>query len=152
MLQLEQGHNPEIPIEQLSQQIIDNLIQGYKLELARSYNFQADKELFTPSQKQARMYQFASLAVISIIVSAISVLLLIRQRNQRITWVMTGWTFLPEECVAELEMFYEGLKAEEKAICTINLIMLWNILVLLKSLYIQVAIEDLFLPEKNKRD
>ena len=43
-MQLEQGHSPEIPIEQLeqlSQQIIGNLTQVYELELARSYNFQA---------------------------------------------------------------------------------------------------------------
>ena len=151
-MQIERDQSPEIPIEQLSQQILTLLTKVYERELSQSYNFKAGNEFYTASQKQAKLIQFTFLTSVSAIGLGLSALLLVRQRNRGITWNMTGLCFLPEECVGELDTLYEGLKSEEKAIWTIRLIMLWNILVLLKSLYIQVAIEDLFLPSKNKRD
>ena len=38
-----------------------------------------------------------------------------KQRNQDITWNMTGQYFLPEEYFAELETKYERLKSEGKS-------------------------------------
>ncbi|MEM8718069.1 MAG: hypothetical protein AAGE84_02005 [Cyanobacteria bacterium P01_G01_bin.39] len=150
--QIERGKVPVIPIEEISKQIISQSRKVYEQELAQSYGLKVDSESYTANQRQTKLITFISLASISTIGLTISALLLIQRRNQKITCNTISWCFVPEECVAELYELYEGLKAEEQAIWIINLIMLWNILVLLKSLYIQVAIENLFLPDKNQRD
>ncbi|MEO1340193.1 MAG: hypothetical protein AAFV28_03385, partial [Cyanobacteria bacterium J06635_13] len=152
LCQLEREEVPRIDIEELSKQIISQSKKVYEQELAQSYGLKADRKSYTADQRQTKLITFLSLISVSTIGLRISLLLLIRRRNQKITWNTISWCFVPEESVAELYELYEGLKAEKKAIWTIHLIMLWNILVLLKSLYIQVAIEDLFLPGKNQRD
>ncbi len=154
LLKLERGQNPEIEIEQLSQQIYHRLARAYQTELLKSYNLDVERESesFTASQKQAKLIQFALLASVSAIGLLVFSLLFMKQRNQDITWNMTGQYFLPEEYFAELETKYERLKSEGKSPKEIRSEMLREIKDLLFNLYIKVPLENMFLPSKNKRD
>ncbi|ELS03115.1 hypothetical protein Xen7305DRAFT_00028350, partial [Xenococcus sp. PCC 7305] len=149
---LENGETPEIKTDQVSQLLHEQFKQTFEIELSQHSNLIESQVLFTDEQKQAKLIQFSILAILSFTGLMISLVLLARQRNQGITWSMTAMCLLPEECVGELSVLYEQLQTKHKSATTIRLIMLWNILVLLKSIYIQVAIEDLFLPSRNKRD
>ncbi|MEM9274533.1 MAG: hypothetical protein AAGA80_16440 [Cyanobacteria bacterium P01_F01_bin.143] len=154
----EQGESPKIKredLKQISQSIIEEINKALELEMSQKYGLDLTiyQDFLTTEKKQVKLIQFSMLAILSITVLMLSLLFLIRQRNQGVTWSMTGMYLFPEECISELEARYERLKSDEdNSAWEIRLIMLWEILILLKSIYIQVAIEDLFLPSKNKRD
>lgn len=152
LLKLRHNQSVEKPIEQLMQEKFEKFNKIYELELSQSYGLQAEHESLSTSQKQAKLIRFILLASISAIGLMASSLLLIRQRNQGITWNMTGYCFLPQECFAELETKFEKLKSEGKSDQEIFRIMLPEIRDIIISVYIRVVIEDLFSPGKNKRD
>ncbi|MDJ0536297.1 MAG: hypothetical protein QNJ70_28050 [Xenococcaceae cyanobacterium MO_207.B15] len=121
------------------------------IEMPQKFGLTENQEFLTIQEKQSKLIQFLLLAILSAIGLTTFFLLLI-QRNQGVTWSMTGMYLLPEECVAAMETLYETLEGGEEPTWKIRLIMLWNIAVLLKNFYIQVKIEDLFLPNKNTSD
>ncbi len=57
----------------------------------------------------------------------------------------------PEECVAELEAFSRQLHSSNKPRWLINMIVLGSYLELIFALYIQIKVENIFLPNKNNQ-
>ncbi len=141
-------------IEIISDFLVKKLIKTFEIEILKNYNYNltADLQTLTDEEKQEQLLQLSLLSALLAIVLTSFILLLIKQCSQGVSWKIISMYLLPEQCVGELETMYEILRSGENSICKIRLIMLWNILVLLKSLYIQVAIEDLFLSSKNKKD
>lgn len=78
--------------------------------------------------------------------------LLLKQRN-RVSLNLIGQliTFIPEECVAELGALYQQKKSEQHSIWFIRTIMLWSFLELLWAFYIQINVENLWLPNSKER-
>jgi hypothetical protein len=85
---------------------------------------------------------------ISVASFIVMMLLLLRQRN-RISLTLTGQLicFFPEECIAELEALHEKMKSEQRSNWLIHMIMLQNFLGLLWAFYVQINIENLWLPQ-----
>ena len=136
--------------EHVSKSLLKELNQT--LEMLNNLGLTENKEILTTEQKQTKLIQFSILAILSVTGLIFSLLLLIRQQKQDITWNLTGMYLLPEECVDVLEAKYIQLQSQNKSTRAIRLIMLWNIFTLLKGLYTEVFIQNLFLSSKNKRD
>ena len=79
-------------------------------------------------------------------------LLLLRQQN-RISLTLTGQLicFFPEECIAELEALHQQMKSEQRSTWLIRMIMLRSFLELFLALYVQINIENLWLPQHRGR-
>ncbi len=149
-LLLERRIVPEKDIEPVAKLLLKELNQT--LEISQNLGLTENQEFLTIEQKQSKLIQFSLLATLSAIGLGTFLLLLIKQRNQGVTWSMTGMYLLPEHFVAEMETLCEALQADKVPEWKIRLVMLWNVVDFLKSFYIQVKIEDLFLPNENTSD
>ena len=119
------------------------------IEMSQKFGLTENQEFLTIEEKQSKLIQFSLITTLSVVGFTSFFLLLIEHRKQNINWSMTGMYLLPEECVAAMETLYQILQDGEEPTWKIRLIMLWNIAVLLKNFYIQVKVEDLFIPNKK---
>jgi hypothetical protein len=67
-------------------------------------------------------------------------------------WKFQLSLFFPEECAAELGALHQRLKVNGKSTWFIRLRMIQEILELLVAIYIQIKIEDLWLPQKSNTE
>ncbi|NES00493.1 MAG: hypothetical protein F6J86_43060 [Symploca sp. SIO1B1] len=58
---------------------------------------------------------------------------------------------LPEECIGELEALHQRMKSQQRPLWFIQLRMLQEVVELLWAFYIQINLENLWLPGKNNR-
>ena len=152
---LEENHKIVISEEKINQILTvttNDLTQTLNIELRNSYELREDRNSITALQKEIKLALLFFLVWTSILVAFRIIAEITKSFILIISCDEKKVFLIPEECVAELEIVYQELKHTNKNLWTIYLIMLWNILVLLKSIYIQVAIENLLLPGKNKRD
>ena len=114
---------------------------------------QLEQALQRALQAQWQKLQQESLFLgISALCFTAMLLLLLRQRNQ-ISLTLTGQfiCIFPEECIAELEALHEQMKSEQRSNWLIHMIMLWTFLELFWAFYVQINIENLWLPQHRGR-
>ena len=142
----------EEKIERILDIAIQNFIQTLNIELSNSYGLGENNKGITSLHKKTKLIFLFKLGFLSCLVAFYMIIKIIIYYSLIINSNDKNIFFIPEECVAELEVIHKELKSSGKNIWIIRFIMLWNIIVLLKSIYIQVAIENMLLPGKNKRD
>lgn len=142
----------EEKIDRILDIAIQNLIQTLNIELSNSYGLEENNKGITSLHKKTKLILLFQLGYLSCLAAFYMIIKIIINYSLIINSNDKNIFFMPEECIAELEVIHKELKSSDINTWIIRFIMLWNIIVLLKSIYIQVAIENILLPGKNKRD
>lgn len=140
--------------QQAYEQALQALQQAYEQALQQAY--QQEQQAFQQAYqaKQQKLQLESLFLVISALCFMVILLLLqlLRERNQ-MSLTLTGQLicFFPEEYIAELGALHKQMKSEQRSNWVIRMIMLKNILELFLAFYVQINIENLWLPQYRGR-
>jgi cation transport ATPase len=145
---LKQVHQAYSKAQQQEQRALKQAHQTY----SKALQAQQQEQRALKQAHQQKLQQESLFLGISAVCFIVMLILLLRQRN-RISLTLTGQLicFFPEECIAELEALHKQMGSEQHSIWLIRMIMLQNFLELFLAFYVQINIENLWLPQHRGR-